>query len=285
MRFKNFHNEFFSSIDGAYSRVTEREYFDSQITLTDAEAEMVINHFGIDNIQVGNVKSKPEKASKVFTDYATKETLYLNLVFPKPVKTELRLYISSKAGFKPLSGNIWFLFIDQENRLVIGDLSEQIWNSLDQEDEHDPTYQIDIDSTLSSRLDIDVDPNGKIIKSIVGSREVISRDPKLAAMRFQLSGNKCEINPTHKTFIAERTTLPYVEAHHFIPIKFQHLFEKPLDNLHNIVSLCPNCHRAIHHAVIDCKFGLISTIYEKRPEMHTYTLEYIAQYYNALTIV
>jgi 5-methylcytosine-specific restriction enzyme A len=46
MRFRQFHNDFFDSIDGAYSLVTQREFYDSQITLTDAEAEMVINHFG-----------------------------------------------------------------------------------------------------------------------------------------------------------------------------------------------------------------------------------------------
>ena len=69
MEFQLFHNKFFNAVDGSYSIVTPREEFDSQITLTDAEAEMVINYFGISNIQIGNVTSDKMKAKKKFFLY------------------------------------------------------------------------------------------------------------------------------------------------------------------------------------------------------------------------
>lgn len=284
MKFKRFHNDYFSSEAGAYSRVTGRENYDSQITLTDVEADMVINHFGYENIQIGNVGSNKEKASKTFHLFPDYEPIQLNLVFPKPEKTELRLYISSRAGFKPPAGNIWFIF-KRNGVLCIGSIPESEWNSLNQMDDLDYDYQGLIELSMVEGLQYDVDPGGKILTQNVGSRIIFSRDPRLARMRFDLASNRCEIDASHTTFIAQRTQLPYVEAHHFIPIKYQHLFDTPLDNLTNIISLCPNCHRGIHHAVVDHKYDLITDIYSKRTELHsTFSVDDIAQFYNAIRI-
>ncbi|HNP19202.1 MAG TPA: HNH endonuclease signature motif containing protein [Fulvivirga sp.] len=284
MRFQSFHKDFFQAEDGAYSIVTEREFFDSQITLTDAEAEMVIDHFGLDNIQVGNVASNREKASQTFILFPNEEYLHLNLVFPKPNKTELRLYISSKAGFKPAAGSIWFIYKKRE-QLFLGNMQEKEWNSLNQNDDFDDEYQYSIESSILTGINPDVNPSGQIITQNVGGRVIIARDPRLARMRFNHTNYLCEIDANHETFIAQRTLLPYVEAHHFIPIKFQHLFNKPLDNLENIVSLCPNCHRGIHYAVVDHKYDLIRNIYSKRPQLRKeLSLDEVAQFYNAIRI-
>ncbi|MBL6446737.1 HNH endonuclease [Fulvivirga sp. 29W222] len=284
MRFRSFHKDFFGASDGAYSIVTERESYDSQITLTDAEAKMVIDHFGLDNIQVGNVASNREKAAQTFLLYPNGQEISLNLVFPKPEKTELRLYISSRAGFKPAAGNIWFLY-KKDGRIFLGSLKESDWNSLNQTDDLDDVYQDSIESSIITNINYDIDPGGRIVTQNIGGRTVIARDPRLARMRFDLADNKCEIDPSHETFIAQRTQLPYVEAHHFIPMKFQHLYSAPLDNLENIVSLCPNCHRGIHHAIIKHKYELIEDLYGKRPRLHSnFSVEDIAQFYNALRI-
>ena len=285
MDFQNFHNDFFQSQRGAYSRVTEREFFDSQITLTDIEFDIVINHFGRENVNIGNVESNRELSSKTFLLYPTLEPISLNLVFPKPHKTELRLYISSRSGFKPAGNTIWFLYITNTNEIVIGSMTEPGWRVLGQTDDEDETYQVEISSTLIETPSIDLDPNGRIVQREIGQRISYVRDPRLAVLRFELSSYKCEIDASHSTFIAQRTNKQYVEAHHLIPMKYQHLFSDPLDNLNNIVSLCPNCHRGIHHAVVEHKYELIDKIYQKRPEFHNYTIEEIAQYYNALRIV
>ena len=118
MEFKSFHKEFFNAKFGAFSKVTEREYYDSQITLTGIESKIVQDYFGKETILVGPKKLNKEKAAKIFKHYNSNENISLNLNFPKPLKPELRLYI--KQGFKPLGGDIWFIFLSNENELVIG---------------------------------------------------------------------------------------------------------------------------------------------------------------------
>jgi 5-methylcytosine-specific restriction enzyme A len=91
----------FNAKIGSYSIVTAREHLDSQITATDSEANLLLNFFGRENIHIGNVASGQFKALKPFRLYPDGNEINLNLVFPKPNKTELRLYLSLKAGFKP----------------------------------------------------------------------------------------------------------------------------------------------------------------------------------------
>jgi len=282
MEFNLFHRDYFNAKNGAFSKVTEREHIDSQITLTDIEAEIVINHFGKQNIQVGNVKSDPRKATKNFLLYPSFNSINLNLVFPKPNKTELRIYLSKEASYKPLGGDIWFIYETLNSELVIGSIEEKSWNSIGQFDSLDENYQEEIEDVLSTNTFSNVSSNGKITITTVDSKTIYQRDPRIAIMRFQTSNYQCEINPLHKTFISERTNRPYMEAHHFIPIKFQPNFQIPLDNFDNIISLCPNCHRGIHHAIIEQKLHLINSIYNKRTQLHNYSLEDIAQFYNCL---
>ena len=133
----------FGTSTGAYSVVTNREHYDSQITLTDYEAEMVISHFGRNQINVGNVQSNKTLSLKQFHLFPSGKTINLNVVYPKPEKTELRLYISSKAGFKPMGGEIWFMFL-REGTIWIGAMPESKWRAESSEakqDEYDEIYQ------------------------------------------------------------------------------------------------------------------------------------------------
>ena len=74
------------------------------------------------------------------------------------------------------------------------------------------------------------------------------RDPIIAAWAKQQANYSCEYDITHCTFISKITGYNYVEAHHLIPMRFQDKFEKSLDIPENILILCPNCHRKLHHA-------------------------------------
>ena len=65
----------FGTKTGSYSVVTDREYFDSQITATDAEADLLLNYFGHGNITVGNVKSNPALSQKEFLLYHNQHSL------------------------------------------------------------------------------------------------------------------------------------------------------------------------------------------------------------------
>ena len=287
MKFQPFHNLFFNSKVGAFSRVTDREYHDSQITLTDLEAEIVVNHFDIANIQVGNVGSNPRKASKEFRFYNTNEIIKLNLVYPKASKKELRLYISIRGGFKPKGGMIWFIFVNSVNELVIGALDETTWGNLDQYDVDDNEYSDSINLITPSKAPkVENESIEGEIKTIeVKGRITYKRNPRLAVLRFEKSGYRCEINPNHETFTSMKSKFPFVEAHHLIPMKFQTIINYPLDNLDNLISLCPNCHRAFHHAIIDTKITYLNNIYEKRTQLHKlYSIEDLKGFYNCIRV-
>ncbi len=79
MKFGQNQINIFETNIGAYSLVTEREFFDSQITATDTESEILISFFQKDNIHVGPVKANPTMAKKTFKLYPSGEDIFLNL--------------------------------------------------------------------------------------------------------------------------------------------------------------------------------------------------------------
>lgn len=78
----------------------------------------------------------------------------------------------------------------------------------------------------------------------------------------------CELNPNHKTFVSQADGKPFVEAHHLIPMAVQDNFKFSLDFADNIVSLCPNCHRLVHHADKQTRKFAIITLYETRKHLY-----------------
>jgi len=211
MRFGKSQKIKFSSESGAYSVVTPREHYDSQITATDEEANLLISFFGRENIQIGNVKSNPEKASKKFRHYPSGKRINLNLVYPKPEKTELRLYLSQRARFKPDGEDVWFIF-ETNKELWIGSMNEVQWRNQNQiliYDESEGNYQ----DSLQELDDI------KINK--LKARDVYTRDRKKAIRRMELSNYQCEINERHNLFLSRATKKPYLEAHHLIPMSLK----------------------------------------------------------------
>lgn len=76
----------------------------------------------------------------------------------------------------------------------------------------------------------------------------------------------CEIDNKHTTFISSSTGKNYVEGHHLIPMQKQEIFENSLDNYANIISLCPNCHRLLHHGVAPQKEKVLKEIFQHRRE-------------------
>ncbi len=130
MEFQEIHKTFFKTSTGAYSEVTDTENLDSQITLTREEKPIIVNYFGDANILRGNKATDPQKAIHDFLLFPDLIPIKLNLVFPKPEKTELRLYLSKEQGFKPKGGDIWFLFINQDNKLVIGSMPKADWEEV-----------------------------------------------------------------------------------------------------------------------------------------------------------
>jgi 5-methylcytosine-specific restriction protein A len=262
MRFGIVQKEKFAALDGAYSLVTQTEYKDSQITATDAEAEILVAAFGKENIHVGNVHSGRDAARKEFLLYPNGTKISLNLVYPKPHRTELRLYISKSAGYKPKPGDVWFLFI-KAHHVWIGAMPEGEWRK------ENSTYKDDVmldEASLLGNVDM---------PSLKTSRQTLmySRDAKIAKRRMELSRYKCEFDTSHNLFISRYSGVPFLESHHLVPMSFQaHFPKKKLDVINNVFCLCPNCHRAIHHANECFAREILNRLSGKRDILSTYEM-------------
>lgn len=252
MRFGDAQTTVFGTNRGSYSRVTEREVVDSQITLTDYEAELAEAFFS--PIHVGNVRSNPEAARRTFRDYCEGSPVALNLVYPKPQNSELRLYLSASSGFKPRAGDIWFMY-EVADEMWIGSLPEPEWMSLMTGHLLDPG-----DSAYAEMVDA-----GAIRRTLVSEREVYGRSRAVALDAFQAAGYRCEIDPSHQLFTSRSTGLPYLEPHHLIPISMQGHFATSLDVPINVFALCASCHRAIHYADREQVAQMLTRLYSRRP--------------------
>jgi 5-methylcytosine-specific restriction enzyme A len=233
LKFTLLHRSHFNCTDGAYSQVTEREVFDSQITLTDTEVAIVTKVFQ-GQIHRGNVQTAPEKARQQFWNLNTGTWVGLNLVYPKPERDELRLYLSSKAGFKPTANDVWYLF-ERDSKLNIGSQSINKWRSIGRLDESDPDYQVQIFDSIVEAL-------APRYVNVTSSTKAF-RDPKLAVERFQIANYRCEFDAKCRLFLGRGSERNFLECHHIIPMQFQSDFKRSLDFVSNLIALCPFCHR------------------------------------------
>lgn len=255
----------FGAVKGAYSPVTDREIFDSQITATDSEAALLVEFFGRagEGIYVGNVNSNKDAARKPFRLFPSGDRIFLNLVYPKPNKTELRLYLSSRAGFMPKKGDVWFLYRSAtDGDLWIGSLPEPDWRT---------------------RIDEDQDVQDRTTKG-----ERIERDPALVKKRMELCKFKCEYSESHRLFLSKSSGCNYLEVHHVIPMRFQKNFaNKKLDHINNLYGLCPYCHAAVHFAEGRIARKLLSKMYDERSIGFHYGISklYLYQLYSVEEIV
>lgn len=264
----------FNAVRGAYSPITPRELYDSQLTATDAETDLLVSHFTRmgEGIHVGNVNGNPAAARKAFRLFPSGKTIWLNLVYPKPHKSELRLYLSKQRGFFPDEGDIWFIFTNKENELWIGNLPEKEWRALCRGDEL---------------------PAPAVAPAAAAKEQAPcpTQDPALIRKRMELAKYKCEYNPNHRLFVSRATGTQYVEVHHIIPRQFQPQFwlenRKDLTKLDNLCSLCPWCHRAVHHAVEEVSRNILSNLYDLRSLGFHYgiTKEQLFQLYSVEEIV
>ena len=95
----------------------------------------------------------------------------------------------------------------------------------------------------------------------VGKKQGWQRSQKMSKEALVLSKFLCEFDNKHVTFLSKVTGKNFVEAHHIIPLGLQKEFKNSLDVPGNIASLCPVCHRAVHHAENDIKLEILDKIF------------------------
>lgn len=100
------------------------------------------------------------------------------------------------------------------------------------------------------------------------SRTTYSTSNALSDAAKHKAGYKCQYNSAHKTF-KNPGGIGYVEVHHLIPLsKYRKFPDDQLDCMANIVVLCPNCHRAVHHGNNEEKHKRLEKLHElKKAEL------------------
>ena len=117
-------------------------------------------------------------------------------------------------------------------------------------------------------------PRGKVTPSAVVEKPAkkpkvsfgLNRDRVIVEQVLKADKYKCEIDSSHKTFIARKNDELYLEGHHLIPISRQDEFEKSLDVYANIIGLCPNCHRQLHFGRKSDVRDILKGLYDLRAE-------------------
>ena len=127
-------------------------------------------------------------------------------------------------------------------------------------------------------LNLDVIPLKKQSIKVSSGIKQWPRDPSISKTAIYHSNYKCQYDNQHKTFNSAVTNQQYMEAHHLIPMNAQDSFKNSLDVLGNVVSLCPNCHRMIHHGDEASKNIIIEKLYaQKEKELRKFGLEIILE--------
>lgn len=112
------------------------------------------------------------------------------------------------------------------------------------------------------KLDIPFEPE----EPIVIPQTVYRRSNILRTQALNIADYSCEIDQSHKSFIAENNNKPYMEGHHAIPMKLQKQFDHSLDVYANIICLCPICHRKIHYGLLEERKKMMQIIYYDRAD-------------------
>lgn len=128
----------------------------------------------------------------------------------------------------------------------------------------DAVYQSMVDSAVASNTSytaeeyVEQNPDGNNTTS-----HRPPTNPALGKEAIKDNGYCCSIDSDHETFLKPDGT-KYMEVHHLIPLNQQKNFKYKLDTKANIVPLCPNCHRMLHHGRFEDIESILKELYDKR---------------------
>lgn len=258
-----------NATSGAFSIVTNREATgDRSITLDRYEKEVMAEKYDLTRIvRKGSYieEARSERLKFItFTDYQLNNFEYndIPIVYPKESGNEIRLYMQGRLRFQGNTNDVFLIFNRQENDVpIIGFLSPLQWEQLLRQAERNfILYEQDHDDDVYLK-NIVLQQAGQAVPF---SSYRFQRNYSLALQALENANFKCEYNPEHITFISPITQKSFMEAHHLIPLAFQKNHIHSLDNIGNIYSLCPICHRAIHYGDSQTKRIILEKLYYSR---------------------
>jgi len=93
------------------------------------------------------------------------------------------------------------------------------------------------------------------------------RSPAVTARVITNANGVCAFTTAsdpHMSFTCGKRHVNYIEGHHLIPFSQQYRFAFSIDVDENIIPLCPNCHRLLHHAKMSERKKLLSQLLPMR---------------------
>ena len=190
---------------------------------------------------------------------------FLEKNFPRFSKAELTNFEIYKKFLYTIQ-NFNLNLISDDAEIIIADNSDDI------RDDAEYTENVVSQENISESSNKTLGNSSKEEPQLVVDKErlTIKRDAMIGVLAINNSGFKCEFDSSHETFISKRSKKPYMEAHHLIPVsQSQYIWNKKhanVDCIENIVSLCPTCHRAIHHGELDVKLDILKKLYDQKKD-------------------
>lgn len=267
---------------GAASHITYREATGDRSVTIDRDEKRVLElsypEMNFPRRGGGNSNNETEEFYCYVHPYNNLRTSTLekvSIVYPKKDKSELRLYFSELSKFtidrwnfrsKESQGLFPYWYIYKKHNedyphigmadaalLRINDKRAQI-----RENSADAIFQSILQNAVQSDL------AGEKVKGNVFRYQ---RSFKQSIKALTAANFVCEVNSSHETFLSAASGQLYVEGHHLIPLSFQKDFQYKLDVKENIVALCPNCHRLLHHGTHENKRGILSMLLDERIDL------------------
>ena len=96
----------------------------------------------------------------------------------------------------------------------------------------------------------------------------LPRNPLFRDIALKRENYTCELCGTQRTF-TDKNNEEYFEGHHLVMYNLttQKRFKKCLDHPDNIICLCPNCHRHIHHASVEGTRKMLLKLFTKHHKL------------------
>jgi len=179
--------------------------------------------------------------------------------------SEFRIYNKQEGHFPSSTLNAFERYLAYKNSVIEDQIHKIDDLNLDQSEDYV------IDDSISNII-INEDPieykTVKKSKILYENLRIYPRNINESRKAKMKADWQCEYDMSHQTFISNSDDNNYMESHHLIPMSHQDFFEYTIDFADNIVCLCPNCHRKIHHAREEEKIEMISFLYNKRRNIY-----------------
>ena len=143
-----------------------------------------------------------------------------------------------------------------ENEIIINNILplKNILEISDNNETYDSEYVEKVDEIKEENINAEIakDAHRNEPRFSESKRGVkVLKNPIFGKIAISQSDYRCNANENHTTFESKKTKRDFMEAHHLIPMsKAKDIYEKQninVDCVENLVSLCPNCHRATHY--------------------------------------